>query len=80
MAAMLSSMPSRYQLLRVHDLPSKVAGLQQGQLGLSVADVGQLVAAGAKLGSTATTASAIQWLVRFGGSTEAGFSMLRACS
>ena len=81
MAAMLSSMPSRYKMLPVRDLPSKLAALQQGQLGLSVADVGNLVAAGAKLGSTpATIASAIQLLVRFAGSMEAALGMLRVAA
>ena len=79
MAAMLSSMPSRYPLLRVRDLPSKVTALQQRQLGLSAAGLGQLVAAGVALtGTPVTLALAIQWLVRFAGSTEAAAGMLRA--
>ena len=79
MAVMLSSQPSRHMLLLVRDLPSKVAVLQQGQLGLSAADVGQLVAAGAMLGGNPDTiASALDWLLCFAGSQEAAAGMLRA--
>ncbi len=78
MAVMLSSMPSRYRLLRVPDIPSRLALLQQ-QLGLTDAEVCQLVAAGLDLaGSLKTTAASLQWLVTFAGSRQAALSMLRA--
>ena len=43
MAAMLSTMPSRYTLLLMPDVASKLAALQQGQAGLRAAEVGQLI-------------------------------------
>ncbi|PRW50954.1 F-box only 21-like [Chlorella sorokiniana] len=43
MAAMLSSMPSRYRLLQVQDLPSKLALLQQGQLALADREPSELL-------------------------------------
>ena len=76
-ALMLSSMPSRYRLLLVPDLPSRVALVQQ-QLGVTHAELGQLIAAGAVLTSSeATLAAAMQWVVCFAGSREAAASMLR---
>ncbi len=78
MAALLSSQPSRYRLLRVPDVHSRVAVVQQ-QLGLTDAAVGQLVAGGLAFGGNeATVAAAIQWLVSFAGSREAAADMLRA--
>ncbi len=77
MAVMLSSPPARYQLLRAADFPSKLMLVQQ-QLGLTDAEVGQLVAAGLDCtGSKTTTAATLQWLVSFAGSREAATSMLR---
>ncbi len=77
-AAMLSSQPSRYRLLLVPDLPSKVALVRQ-QLGLTDAEVGQLIAGGLTFGGNeATLAAAIQWLVSFAGSRQAAADMLRA--
>lgn len=76
-AALLSSKPSMYPLLRVRDLPQKVALLQQHQL--DDADVGRIMASTSALTvSLGSLARAVQWLVGFAGSSEAAAGMLRA--
>jgi len=78
MAVLLSSQPSRYRLLRVPSLPSRLALVQQ-QLGLTASEAGQLVAVGLDLaGSDNTTAASLQWLVSLAGSREAAADMVRA--
>ena len=77
MAALLSSQPSKYPLLLVPDLGSRLT-LPLQQLGLTDAEVGQMVAGGlAFSGPEATLAAAIQWLASFAGSREAATAMLR---
>ena len=77
LAVLLSGMPSRYRMVCVSDLPSKLALVQQ-QLQLTDAELGELIAAGLSLGgSAATLAAAMQWLVSFAGSTAAATAMLQ---
>ena len=78
LAALLSTQPSRWQLLHVAALQQKLEVLQQAPASLSHADVGQLIAGGlACTGKMETFASAIAWLGRFAGSVDAAISMLR---
>ncbi len=77
MAVLLSGQPSRYRLLLLPDLPSKLKFVQQ-LLGKSEAEIGEMIAAGLVLtGTKATLAAAIQWLVSFAGSKDGAVSMLR---